>query len=126
MIDHVSIAVSDLGRAAAFYDQLLAALGYDKLVVRPNTVGYGKKYPEFWLNHRPEMKMGADNSGAHICLRCRTSTEVEAFHGIAIENGGSDEGKPGPREAAMTTYYGAFIKDTDGNKIEAICFPKSD
>ncbi len=126
MIDHVSIAVSNLEQAEVFYDHLLAPLGYKKLVVRANTIGYGKKYPEFWLNHRPEMSPVAEDTGTHICLRCQHSREVEAFHQSAIANGGLDEGEPGPRQATMTSYFGAFIKDPDGNKIEAVCFPKSD
>src|SRR5260370_23091147 len=55
MIDHISIAVGDLDRAARFYQAVLGAIGYEKLVVRPRTVGFGKTYPEFWLNLRAAM-----------------------------------------------------------------------
>jgi catechol 2,3-dioxygenase-like lactoylglutathione lyase family enzyme len=53
MIDHVSIGVSDLGSATAFYQALLATLGHKILKEEPGTVGFGKRYPEFWLNSRP-------------------------------------------------------------------------
>jgi len=60
----------------------------------------------------------------HICLRRRDEDSVRAFHAAALANGGADAGAPGPRQAAMTTYFGAFIFDPDGNKIEAVTFPR--
>ncbi|WP_420405659.1 VOC family protein [Nisaea sp.] len=124
MIDHVSIAVSDLARSAAFYDRVLAPLGFRRLAEREHTIGFGKKYPEFWLNARPEMNQVGDRTGVHICLRASSKDAVDAFHAAALEGGGRDDGVPGDRQATMTTYYGAFIRDPDGNKIEAVTFPR--
>ena len=124
MIDHISIAVSDLARSAAFYEALLAPLGYTRMVVRPTTVGFGKRFPEVWLNHRPNMTRADPDTGHHVCLRASTPEAVEAFHAAALANGGVDAGAPGPRQAAMTTYVGAFILDPDGAKLEAACFPR--
>jgi catechol 2,3-dioxygenase-like lactoylglutathione lyase family enzyme len=124
MIDHISIAVNDLARSAAFYEKLLATIGLTKLVDRPNTVGFGKKYPEFWLNARPGRVPEAEGTGTHICLRARSEDMVDAFHAAALAGGGHDDGAPGPRQGAMTVYYGAFILDPDGNKIEAVTFPQ--
>ncbi|KAB2912860.1 MAG: VOC family protein [Hyphomicrobiaceae bacterium] len=124
MIDHVSIPVRDLAAGAAFYERVLAPLGYARLVERPATVGFGKKYPEFWLNARPGMAPIPADTGMHVCLRAASEDEVRAFHVAALDAGGRSDGAPGPRQAAMTTYYGAFIKDPDGNKIEAVTFPK--
>ncbi|OWU83628.1 lyase [Oceanicola sp. 22II-s10i] len=123
MIDHVSIAVSDLEAGAAFWSAVLAPLGYKLLVERDKTVGFGKAYPEFWLNHRPGMAPVAADTGVHICMRARDEAAVRAFHEAAVSGGGASDGAPGPRQAAMTGYFGAFIKDPDGNKAEAICFP---
>jgi catechol 2,3-dioxygenase-like lactoylglutathione lyase family enzyme len=122
MIDHVSIAVRDLGAAGVFYDAVLAPLGLARLVTREATIGYGKRYPEFWLNSRPDA-VPVKNPGAHVCLRAPTAEAVRAFHAAALANGGSDDGAPGDRQAAMTTYFGAFVLDRDGNKIEAVTFP---
>ena len=72
MIDHVSIAVRDLDRAARFYETVLGAIGYGKLEVRPATVGFGKAYPEFWINLRPSMGEIANDCGSHVGLRVRT------------------------------------------------------
>jgi catechol 2,3-dioxygenase-like lactoylglutathione lyase family enzyme len=123
MIDHVSLSVRDLAAAAAFYERLLAPLGYGKLVERPATVGFGKRYPELWLNLRADMATVPANPGAHVALRARSEDAVRAFHAAALAAGGTSDGEPGPRQAAMTTYFGAFILDPDGNKIEALSFP---
>ena len=124
MIDHISIAVSDLRRSAGFYRAVLEPLGLAQLVERPLTIGFGKKYPEFWLNARPDMRPVPDDTGAHACLRAPDIAAVEAFHRAALEHGGRDDGPPGPRQGEMTAYFGAFIRDPDGNKIEAVCFPR--
>jgi catechol 2,3-dioxygenase-like lactoylglutathione lyase family enzyme len=125
MIDHVSIAVRELARAGAFYDAVLAPLGLTRLVTRERTIGYGKRYPEFWLNSRPDVEP-VINSGAHVCLRAPDAAAVRAFHAAALALGGSDDGAPGDRPAEMTTYFGAFILDVDGNRIEAVTFPPAD
>lgn len=123
MIDHISLPVSDLARSAAFFEAVLAPLGYRKLVERPATVGFGRKYPEFWLNLRPGLVPAPEDTGLHIALRAPDATAVAAFHAAALAHGGRDDGAPGPRPAAMTTYFGAFIRDPDGNKVEALSFP---
>ena len=125
MIDHVSIAVSDLAASADFYDAVLAPLGLAKLVDRsPGTIGFGKKYPEFWLNQRDGLTPQPETTGIHICLRAPSEVAVREFFDAAIARGGKSAGDPGPRQAAFTTYFGAFIFDFDGNKIEAVFFPK--
>ena len=125
MIDHVSIGVSDLTRSAAFYAAVLGTLGMTRLVMREGTQGFGKRYPEVWLNHRPDMTTVPAATGIHLCLRARSEEIVRAFHAAALANGGSDDGPPGPRQAAMTPYFAAFVLDPDGNRIEAATFPVS-
>jgi catechol 2,3-dioxygenase-like lactoylglutathione lyase family enzyme len=122
MIDHVSVAVRDLAKAMAFYDALLATLGMTRLETRPATAGYGKTYAEFWINHRSDMTQLAPGSGAHVCLRARSSEVVDAFHAAALAKGGSSDGAPGLRPHYGDGYYAAFIRDPDGNRIEAVTF----
>ena len=105
MIDHVSVPVRDLAGAAAFYERVLEPLGYARLVTRPQTIGFGKKYPELWLNLRTDLAPAPANP-------------------VALAAGGTSAGAPGLRQTAMTTYFGAFILDPDGNKLEALSFPK--
>jgi len=124
MIDHISVGVSDLDRGARFYETALAALGLSRLVSRPATVGFGKTYPEFWINLRTGMARVAPESGVHICLRARTIEEVDAFHAAALNAGGLSDGAPGLRPHDRVSYYAAFVLDPDGNRIEAVTFPR--
>jgi catechol 2,3-dioxygenase-like lactoylglutathione lyase family enzyme len=126
MIDHVSVGVSDLERAARFYELALAPLGLSRLVTRPATVGFGKTYPEFWVNLRAGMAQVAPESGVHICLRAKTTDDVDAFHTAALHAGGRSDGAPGLRPHDRVRYYAAFVIDPDGNRIEAVTFPKDD
>jgi catechol 2,3-dioxygenase-like lactoylglutathione lyase family enzyme len=123
MIDHVSIPVRDLARSAALYERLLAHLELTRLVNRSGTVGFGKRYPEFWLNLRTNLVRAREDTGTHICLRAPSEGAVRAFFDEALALGCTSAGDPGPRQATMTTYFGAFIFDFDGNKIEAVNFP---
>ena len=123
MIDHISIAVRDLDRSARFYQGVLAAIGYEKLVVRPRTIGFGKAYPEFWLNLRATMGAVEVDGGAHVALRVRTIELVDAFHAAGLAAGGTSDGAPGLRPQHGEGYYAAFIRDPDGNRIEAVTFP---
>ncbi len=122
MIDHVSVAVRDLVVSARFYEAVLATLGFVKLDARPATIGFGKAYPEFWINLRGELAPVAAGSGAHACFRARTTEVVDAFHSAALAAGGADDGKPGLRPQHGDGYYAAFVRDPDGNRIEAVTF----
>jgi catechol 2,3-dioxygenase-like lactoylglutathione lyase family enzyme len=123
MIDHISVGVSDLDRSARFYELTLATLGFVRLVTRPATIGFGKTYPEFWINLRNDMAKVEQGSGTHICLRARSTGEVDAFHAAALSAGGASDGAPGLRPHDRVRYYAAFVTDPDGNRIEAVTFP---
>jgi catechol 2,3-dioxygenase-like lactoylglutathione lyase family enzyme len=126
MIDHVSIPVRDLERSARFYETVLGALGHGKLDVRATTVGFGKRYPEFWLNHRPDMTPLPPHAGAHVCLRAPSAAAVDTFHAAALDAGGTSDGEPGLRPHFGAGYYAAFIRDFDGNRIEAVTFVQAE
>lgn len=122
MIDHVSIAVRDLDRARRFYQAVLGTLGMSKLRDWPASTGFGKTYPEFWLNHRPAMRPVEPDTGGHICIRARGKDAVDAFHAAALRAGGTCDGPPGMRPEYSDKYYAAFIRDLDGNRIEVVTF----
>jgi|SRR5580658_3327007 catechol 2,3-dioxygenase-like lactoylglutathione lyase family enzyme len=123
MIDHISLAVCDLKKGEAFYAALLAPLGMTKLREWPDAaIGFGKKYPEFWINRRSAMDRIATDSGVHICLRAPDNAAVDAFHSAALAAGGTSDGAPGLRKEYHDNYYAAFIRDPDGNRIEAVTF----
>jgi catechol 2,3-dioxygenase-like lactoylglutathione lyase family enzyme len=123
MIDHVSIAVRDIIAGEAFYTALLAPLGFTKLREWPAAaIGFGKKYPEFWINRRSGMAEVETESGVHICLRATSTEAVDAFHAAALAGGGISDGAPGLRPEYHDRYYAAFIRDPDGNRLEALTF----
>jgi catechol 2,3-dioxygenase-like lactoylglutathione lyase family enzyme len=124
MLDHVSVAVRDLSVRAGAYAHVLGAIGPRRPGERPATVGFGKRYPEFWLYVRPGVSPLPPDTGIHICLRVPDEDAVRAFHAEAIKAGWTDAGAPGPRQAAMTRYDAAFVQDPDGNKLEAATFPR--
>jgi catechol 2,3-dioxygenase-like lactoylglutathione lyase family enzyme len=123
MIDHVSVGVSDIERSARFYEAALAPVGLCRLVTRPAQVGFGKTYPEFWINLRADMRSVEPGNGSHICLRAKSAADVDAFHAAALGAGGRSDGTPGLRPHERVRYYAAFVIDPDGNRIEAVTFP---
>jgi len=121
MIDHITIRVSDLEKSKIFYDKALAPLGMKVVLGTEGRFwGWGvDKDPEFEIS-LPE-KNDPPHNRVHIAFRAANKEMVDAFYEAAIEAGGTDNGKPGPRPDYSETYYAAFVRDLDGNNIEA-CF----
>ena len=118
MLDHVTISVSNIARAIAFYDRALAPLGVERLYAEGTTAfGYGaEKKAFFWIGLREDVQ-----TGAHIAFAAKDRATVDAFHAAALAAGGRDNGAPGLRPHYHANYYGAFILDPDGHNIEAVC-----
>ena len=89
-------------------------------------VGFGKSYPDVWINLRSGMAPLSPNRGAHLCLRAKTADEIDAFHAAAVAAGARSESSPSLRPHDRVRYYAAFIVDFDGNRIEAVTFPNDD
>jgi catechol 2,3-dioxygenase-like lactoylglutathione lyase family enzyme len=124
MLHHVSIGVSDVGPAAQFYDAVLAALGYRRVMeFLPFAVAYGERGPEFWVQMPHDQQAPSSGNGAHIAFTAQNKKNVDAFHAAALRAGAKDEGAPGPRPEYTENYYGAFVRDPYGNKIEAVFLP---
>ena len=122
MIDHISIAVRDLKSSVRFYEALLKPLGMTRVREWPTSIGFGKTYPEFWLNERAKLEPPPENSGAHIALRAPDTAAVDAFHAAGVAAGAHSDGAPGMRLEYSTHYYAAFVRDWDGNRVEAVTF----
>jgi catechol 2,3-dioxygenase-like lactoylglutathione lyase family enzyme len=119
MIDHVGVNVSDYERSRDFYVKALEPLGYS-LLMEPvdGHGGFGREgKPDFWISGVREPA----TENAHVALRAPDRATVDAFHAAALGAGASDNGKPGVREHYHPTYYGAFVRDPDGNNIEVVC-----
>ncbi len=122
MLHHVSVGVTDVARAAKFYDPVLKALGYKRVAdYSPGAIAYGesKDQPQFWIGLPHNNDAATVGNGTHIGFIAKSKGAVNKFHEVALKAGGSNNGEPGPRPDYGSTYYGAFIYDLDGNKIEA-------
>ena len=119
MLDHVTLGVSDLGRARMFYDRALATLGIVRLYADgDNFSGYGVgRKAFFWIGKRD-----AVTTGSHVAFLAPDRAAVAAFHDEALSAGGRDNGRPGLRPQYRADYYGAFVLDPDGHNIEAVCY----
>lgn len=125
LLDHVSIAVSDLDAARRFYDSVMAALGCDKVYDRPAALGYGARCrPGNPLDSYLTVYFSAGantDDRRHWCFKASSRAQVRAFHAAAIGSGGSDDGPPGLRAHYHAQYYAAFVRDPHGNRLEAVC-----
>jgi len=121
MLGHMSFGVEDLARSAAFYDEILAPLGYVRVWTRPHAVGFGEKSggDKLALFAKPGETI-APGAGFHLAFAAPSREAVDAFHRAALRAGGTDCGKPGLRPQYGTTYYAAFVLDPDGHKLEAV------
>ena len=120
MLHHVSVGVTDVTRAAKFYDAVLGTLGYKRVMeFLPYALAYGEHHPEFWIQLPHDQKPMSVGNGVHLGFVARTKNQVNKFHQAALAQGGSNNGEPGPRPDYGPDYYGAFVYDLDGNKIEA-------
>jgi len=122
MLHHVSVGVSDVERAIKFYDAVLGALGYKRVMeFLPDVVAYGESpdRPEFWVGRPHNQNAATAGNGTHVGFSARSKNAVMKFHEAAMREGGSNNGEPGPRPDYGPAYYGAFVYDLDGNKIEA-------
>lgn len=130
MIDHIGIAVSDAGRSRDFYDELLGAVGLQRLMTVPaadngsggETHGYGRDDDAFfWIGDNE-----AVGEGTHVAFRVENRAQVHAFHAAGLRAGGRDNGGPGLRPHYGPSYYAAFILDPDGINMEAVCRAEGD
>lgn len=119
MLDHLSIQCADLERSAAFYDKVLATLGGERIMDFGAVLGYGvPPMPTFWL--------GGQTSGdgfreSHIAFRAPDRAAVRAFFEAAVADGAEILHEPRTWPEYHPNYYGAFVRDPDGNNVEAVC-----
>jgi catechol 2,3-dioxygenase-like lactoylglutathione lyase family enzyme len=123
MLDHISLPVRDFAKATAFYDAVLGAIGYRRMKETPGGIGYGPMPtghpPEFWIL-RSDAASASAGTGLHVSFRVKDRAAVQAFHTTALAHGAKDAGAPGERPHYTAGFYGAFVFDPEGFKIEAV------
>lgn len=126
MIDHTGLTVSDYARSRDFYQRVLAPLGYAVVMeVTEKETGPGGYQgccfgppgkPAFWVGNGAHV-----STGTHVAFEAPNRAAVDAFYAQALAAGATDNGPPGIRAHYHPNYYGAFVRDADGNNIEAVC-----
>lgn len=122
IISHVSIGTNQFDKARAFYDAVLPTLDILTIMEHPGAVADGLQYPEFWLGVPYNGKAASADNGFHMGFIARNKEQVHKFYDAAIAAGASCDGPPGPRPMYDEPYYGCFVRDLDGHKIEASCW----
>lgn len=123
VLDHVSIPVRNLKAAVAFYDPVLSELGLSRTASGDQFAGYGTHTDlpcNFWLIEQSDPQAARPGLGLDISFRALNRQQVLAFHLTALAHGGKDAGPPGPRPQYSSGFFGAFIFDPEGTKIEAV------
>lgn len=126
MFSHVIIGITDFDRALAFYAPLMTALGLERRFVdrtRP-WAGWqqpGVARPLFLIGAPYDGGPHAPGNGQMTALLAPSRAAVDAAYAIALENGGRDDGAPGLRPGYHPHYYGAYVRDPDGNKLCVVC-----
>ena len=126
MLDHISIGCRDLAASAAFYDTVLAPLGCGRVLEKGAGIAYGpgpgRAGMMFWIvSVAPGAGVPLPSRGTHVAFAAADRATVDAFFAAAIAAGARVNGAPGLRPEYSENYYGAFVLDPDGHKIEAMC-----
>ncbi len=125
VMSHVSIGTNDFERSTAFYDKVLGLIGCRRIMEHPGAVAYGKVYPEFWVQRPIDGNPAAPGNGTHFGFIALSKDQVQAFYDAALEAGAQSDGAPGERPHYGEAYYGCFVRDPDGHKIEAAFWDES-
>lgn len=127
MFSHITVGCTDLSRAAAFYDALLAPLGLKRRAVTPDGgpeaacwVMPAQTLPRFYVYIPLDGEPASVGNGSMVAFSAASPEAVDAAHEAALHYGGRDEGAPGPRPRYGHGYYGAYLRDPDGNKIHVV------
>ena len=119
MLDHVSIQCADVTASAAFYDAVLATVGGGRVMDFGEVIGYGAgETPDFWIGPQ---STGTGFRESHLAFTAPSREAVRAFFAAAIDAGAGALHEPRLRPEYHARYYGAFVRDPDGNNVEAVC-----
>lgn len=125
ILSHVSLGTNRFADAAVFYDKVLATLDVRRVLDLSEefpAIAYGRAFPEFWIQAPHDGKPAQTANGLHVAFLASTPEQVHAFHAAALAAGGTCDGEPGPRPHYGAEYYGCFVRDLDGHKIEAMAW----
>ena len=118
MLDHISIQCDDIEASARFYEAVFEPIGYRRITEHDGALGYGADHPSFWLGARTT---GDGFRESHLAFRAPNRAAVREFFAVALREGADALYEPRVWPEYHPTYYGAFVRDPDGNNVEAVC-----
>ena len=118
MLDHISMQCADLGASARFYDAVLGTLGGRRVFDFGQAIGYGRDFPTFWIG---EQSTGEGFRESHVAFTAESRAAVHAFFDAAVAAGAEVLHEPRVWPEYHEHYYGGFVRDPEGNNIEAVC-----
>ena len=122
MFSHITLGTNDFERARPFWLAVMDVLGHPILFEREGGIAFGEPTgPKTFVGAPFDGEAARPGNGVHVAYLVRDRAMVDAFHAAALANGGSDEGAPGLRPHYHSNYYGAYVRDPDGNKLQAVC-----
>lgn len=122
MIDHVGINCTDYARSQQFYDAVLAVLGYTRQLDVGVAIGYGRDgHPAFWIADAGAGGASGPNREVHVAFSAADHAQVQAFYDTAVQLGAESLHAPRLWPEYHPGYFGAFVRDPDGNNVEAVC-----
>jgi catechol 2,3-dioxygenase-like lactoylglutathione lyase family enzyme len=127
MFSYVSLGTRDLARAVLFYDAVLAPLGHARIEgYDPDATsaawGLDDPGPHLWVTTPFDAGPATAGNGTMVSFLAPTRAVVDAFHAAALAQGGTDEGAPGLRPQYGPSFYAGYVRDPDGNKLNAVCY----
>lgn len=123
MIDHFGINVADMATASTFYDTVLGILGHRRLMDFDVAIGYGTDGPGFWISTADGL---GPNREIHVAFRAESAAQVRAFGEAAVGQGAEVLHAPRLWPEYHEHYYAVFVRDPDGNNVEAVCHTGDD
>ena len=118
MLDHISLQVADVAASAAFFDTVLAPLGGRRVLDLGFAIGFGRDRPTFWIG--PVTTDGSPRE-VHVAFTAADRASVVAFYEAAVGAGAEVLHEPRVWPEYHPDYFGAFVRDLDGNNVEAVC-----
>ncbi|WP_366556026.1 VOC family protein [Aquibaculum sediminis] len=126
MIGYTMVGTKDLERALAFYDPIFAELGYERCWRDEHCASWGREddesQPRFFTGYPFDGREASVGNGAMTAFLVTSPERIDRLYDLALENGGSDEGKPGLRPQYGEGFYAAYLRDPDGNKLAFVCY----
>ena len=122
MFSHVTLGTNDWAAVKSFWAAVMEALSIPIMFEYDGGIAYGEATgPKLFIGPPFDGQPATNGNGTHVAFIADSRAKVDAFYAAAMANGGSDEGPPGPRPHYHKNYYGAYVRDPDGNKIQAVC-----